>query len=118
MSVLFGGLGEMTPRSVWGVNAKGGKPGMELLAGVVAGLFVVRSVLWTQVASASRSPKAASRRVHGSFESANAAADDSTATQHATWMRIGGSSSREVGGTAPLCPASEAVAKPGARSPC
>ena len=41
-----------------GVNANAGRPGIELLAGVVSGLAVVRSGLWTQVASASRLPRA------------------------------------------------------------
>jgi hypothetical protein len=48
----------MTLRSVWGVKAKAGKVGIELLAGVVNGLLVVRSVLSKHVASASRLPKA------------------------------------------------------------
>jgi hypothetical protein len=60
---------EMTPRSVIGVNefAPASKPGsgvpsanvvIELFAGVVNGLLVVKSVLWKQVASASWSPNA------------------------------------------------------------
>jgi len=38
-------LGAITPRSVMGVKASAGTPGSELLAGVVKGLAVVRSVL-------------------------------------------------------------------------
>ena len=37
-------LGAITPRSVIGVKANAGSPGSELLAGVVSGLLVVRSV--------------------------------------------------------------------------
>ena len=77
----------MTPRSVWGVKAKAGRP-IELFWGVVAGFLVVKSALWTQDKSASRSPKAATTRPQGVSESANAAADESTAMQHASWMRI------------------------------
>ena len=49
-------LGAITPRSVFGVNANGGRPGSELLAGVVSGFVVVRSVLSKQVTSARRGP--------------------------------------------------------------
>jgi len=50
--VRLGGLGEMTERSVCGVKAKAGRGGVrELSAGVVAGLFVVRSVLSKHLAS-------------------------------------------------------------------
>src|SRR5205085_787294 len=59
IAVRLGGLGEMTPRSVTGVKASAGSVGMELLAGVVAGLLVVRSALSKQVASARRLPNAA-----------------------------------------------------------
>src|ERR1700674_2739403 len=62
--VRFGGLGEITARSVCGVKAKGGTPGSELLAGVVAGLLVVRSGLSTQLASASLGPSWLSRFWH------------------------------------------------------
>jgi len=52
IGVRFGGLGEMTERSVCGVKAKAGKGGVRgLSAGVVTGLFVVRSVLSKQLAS-------------------------------------------------------------------
>src|SRR2546423_957629 len=62
MGVRFGGFGEMTLRSVWGVNAKAGQPGSELFAGVVAGLLVVRSGLTKQVAvAATRVPESALR---------------------------------------------------------
>src|SRR5512140_2442821 len=48
MGVRFGGLGEITLRSVTGVNAPTGAPGSELLAGVVTALAVVRSALSKQ----------------------------------------------------------------------
>jgi hypothetical protein len=52
IGVQFGGLGEMTERSGRGVKAKTGSGGLrELSAGVVAGLFVVRSVLSKQSTS-------------------------------------------------------------------
>jgi len=57
MGVLLSASGAMTPRSVCGVKAKGRSPGMELFAGVVLGLLVVRCGLSTQVASARRTPK-------------------------------------------------------------
>src|SRR6266849_1467385 len=56
--------GEMTPRSVRGVKAPPGRPEMELLAGVVAGFFVVRSGLSTQVASAITGPMRARTSAH------------------------------------------------------
>src|SRR5438270_254444 len=68
-ALMIGGrsaaLGEMTPRSVIGVNAPGANAGKELFAGVVAflsvaGLFVVRSLLSKQLISASALPSAAS----------------------------------------------------------
>jgi hypothetical protein len=43
---------------VTGVNANAGNVAIELFAGVVNGLLVVKSVLWKQVASASWSPNA------------------------------------------------------------
>src|SRR6185437_10501102 len=49
--VWLGGLGAIVARSVCGVKAKAGRPAIALLAGVVAGLAVVRSLLSTQVAS-------------------------------------------------------------------
>ena len=58
IGVRLGGLGAITLRSVCGVNANAGRPGIELLGGVVSGLVVVRSGLSTQVASASRLPSA------------------------------------------------------------
>jgi len=79
----------MTVRSVAGVKAPAGKFGFELSAGVVTGLLVVRSVLSKQVASASWWPSAASSRGHLCFAgAASTAADESAATQHASWMRI------------------------------
>jgi hypothetical protein len=51
IGVRFGGLGEMTERSICGVKAKAGSWVRELSAGVVTGLFVVRSELSTQLAS-------------------------------------------------------------------
>src|SRR6266853_1256493 len=45
IGVRLPALGAITLRSVMGVKAKAGKPGSELLAGVVSGLLVVRSVL-------------------------------------------------------------------------
>src|SRR4051812_27337741 len=62
IGVRLGGFGEITPRSVCGVNAPTASPAMELFAGVVAGLLVVRSGLSKQTASASRWPKAARMR--------------------------------------------------------
>src|SRR6266436_9735485 len=56
--------GDITPRSVCGVKAPAGNPAMELLAGVVAGLFVVRSALSKQVASAILVLSSSSRRSH------------------------------------------------------
>src|SRR5262249_42971837 len=64
MGVWNAAGGEITSRSVCGVKAKAGRPGSELLAGVVAALAVVRLVLSTQVASASLLPRSASRRSH------------------------------------------------------
>jgi hypothetical protein len=52
IGVWFGGLGDITERSVCGVNAKAGRPGSELSAGVVLGLAVVRSGLSKHVVSA------------------------------------------------------------------
>src|SRR2546428_12054650 len=54
----------MTLRSVCGVKAPPGRPALELFAGVVAGLFVVRSALGTQIASASVSARAANTSLH------------------------------------------------------
>src|SRR5712672_1261576 len=56
--------GAITSRSVCGVNANGGKPGRELLGGVVAGLAVVRSALSKQVASAILVLSSSSKRSH------------------------------------------------------
>src|SRR5579871_713425 len=56
--------GAITSRSVCGVNANAGSPGKELLAGVVAGLAVVRSLLSRQTASAILVLRSASRRSH------------------------------------------------------
>src|SRR5579871_2355166 len=56
--------GAITSRSVCGVNANAGSPGRELLAGVVAGLAVVRSVLSKQTASAILVLRSANRRSH------------------------------------------------------
>src|ERR1700730_15203444 len=56
--------GAITSRSICGVNANGGSPGRELLACVVAGLAVVRSVLSTQVASAILVLSSSSKRSH------------------------------------------------------
>src|SRR5258708_2109297 len=56
--------GDITPRSVCGVKAPAGNPARELLAGVVAGLFVVRSALSKQVASAILVLRRASNRSH------------------------------------------------------
>src|SRR5690349_6419890 len=64
IGVRFGGLGEITSRSVCGVNAKGGSPGKESLAGVVAGLLVVRSALSMQLVSVSWRPSAAKSPPH------------------------------------------------------
>src|SRR5579859_1185358 len=64
MGVRFGTLGAIVLRSVCGVKANGGRPASELLAGIVAGLTVVRSVLSTQVASAIWPCSKASRRSH------------------------------------------------------
>src|SRR5262249_58475187 len=61
IGVRFGGFGEITPRSVRGVNAKAGSPARELSGGVVSGLFVVRSVLSKQTASAILAPRRASK---------------------------------------------------------
>src|SRR6516162_1860572 len=52
IGVRFGGLGDITERSVCGGNAKAGRPGSELSAGVVLGLAVGRSGLSNHVASA------------------------------------------------------------------
>src|SRR5260370_16095757 len=62
IGVRLGGFGEMTLRSVCGVKAKGGSPGSELFAGVVAGLLVVRSALSKQMASATLPWSCISRR--------------------------------------------------------
>src|SRR5438094_4455437 len=59
IGVRFGGFGEMTPRSVIGVNPNGSKPASELLAGVVNGLAVVRSSLRKQLISTSSLASAA-----------------------------------------------------------
>src|SRR3954468_23940939 len=59
MGVRFGGFGEITPRSVIGVNANAGRPGNELFAGVVNGLLVVRSLLSKQLISTSSLASAA-----------------------------------------------------------
>src|SRR5438552_3986267 len=64
IGVRFGGLGEITARSACGVKARSGRPASELLAGVVAGLVVVRSGLSTQVASATWRPSCPSSRSH------------------------------------------------------
>src|SRR5258706_9350628 len=56
--------GDITPRSICGVKAPAGNPARELLAGVVAGLFVVRSALSKQVASAILVLRRASNRSH------------------------------------------------------
>src|SRR5713101_1950291 len=56
--------GAITSRSICGVNANGGSPGKELLAGVVAGLAVVRSVLSKQAASAILVLSGSSKRSH------------------------------------------------------
>jgi hypothetical protein len=62
MGVRLSASGAMTARSVCGVNANAGSAGIELFCGVVLGLFVVRSALSTQVASASRAPSASRAR--------------------------------------------------------
>src|SRR5215468_2999301 len=56
--------GAITVRSVCGVNANGGSPGRESLAGVVAALAVVRVVLSKQVASAILALSSSSKRSH------------------------------------------------------
>src|SRR6516165_8090472 len=62
IGVRFGGLGEMTERSVCGVKAKTGRGGVrELSGGVVAGLLVVRSALSKHDVSAAFSTRSASR---------------------------------------------------------
>jgi hypothetical protein len=52
MGVRFGGLGEITPRSVTGVHAPAGNPAIVLFGGVVTALAVVRSALSKQIGSA------------------------------------------------------------------
>src|SRR6266508_474313 len=73
----------MTARSVMGVKAPAGKPGSELLGGVVLGLFVVRSVLTKQVALSvtiwsdrafKRSEQRSARAIAGARTSATRAA--------------------------------------------
>src|SRR5215813_12103892 len=59
IGVWFGGFGEMTPRSVIGVKANGGRPGRELFTGVVNGFLVVRSWLSKQLTSTSAPASAA-----------------------------------------------------------
>jgi hypothetical protein len=59
IGVLLAGTGEITLRSVTGVNAKGGSPASELLAGVVAAPLVVRSGLSKQTTSRRRLPNRA-----------------------------------------------------------
>src|SRR3954454_15350065 len=56
-------LGAILSRSVCGVNANAGSVGMELSAGVVAALVVVRSVEAKQVTSVSASPSRATTSV-------------------------------------------------------
>ena len=56
IGVRLAALGAIVARSVCGVNANAGRPAIELLAGVVSGLLVVRSALSTQVTSASSLP--------------------------------------------------------------
>src|SRR3954469_21051703 len=63
IGVRFGALGEITARSVVGVNAPTGREG-GLSGGVVAGLLVVRSALSTQLASAIWCPNSRSSRSH------------------------------------------------------
>src|ERR1700674_6118362 len=68
MGVRLPAAGAMVARSVCGVKANGGRPGNELFAGVVGPvgdavpLFVVRSGLSEQTASAMLSPRARSAR--------------------------------------------------------
>src|SRR5262245_42675673 len=57
MGGRWGGSGAIASRSAFGVNAIGGSAAIASLAGVVAGLAVVRSVLSVHIASASLSPK-------------------------------------------------------------
>src|SRR5437763_6578820 len=56
----------MTVRSVIGVKAPGGRPGMELSAGVVAGLLVVKSVLLKHLTSTTVRPRAATNSLQRS----------------------------------------------------
>src|SRR5262249_49830843 len=58
IGVRLPALGAITVRSVLGVNAPGARPGIELSAGVVCVLAVVRSVLAKQLTSASALPSA------------------------------------------------------------
>src|SRR5215472_10234944 len=80
IAVRFGGLGEMTKRSVCGVKAKTGRGGVrELSAGVVAGLLVVRSALSKHIVSAAFSTRSASR-ARSRSQRAEASADVPPAT--------------------------------------
>src|SRR5580765_4953817 len=75
-------LGAITPRSVTGVNASAGNPAIELLAGVVRGVVVVRSVLSKHVTSARSLPiffRTSSQRV-GAAAADRETSSDSVAT--------------------------------------
>src|SRR5438105_6812932 len=93
IGVLSANFGEITERSVWGVIARSGNPGMLLSAGVVVAPFVVRSVVVVQVAPASRGPMRASTSEQRSARAGTAAASDtsSVTTEGRSMMDSGGS---------------------------
>src|SRR3954462_4911549 len=91
IGVLLRASGAITPRSVCGVNANAGSVAIELFAGVVFGLLVVRSVLSTHDASTSRSPsfsRIRSQRIFCAADEENEKRTASAAAPFAIWLSI------------------------------